>query len=39
VVQDPWGNQIVLLDSSKGLLATDADGYIIGNIERTAPKP
>jgi catechol 2,3-dioxygenase-like lactoylglutathione lyase family enzyme len=39
VVQDPWGNQIVLLDSSKGLLATDADGYVIGNIEPTAPKP
>ena len=39
VVQDPWGNQLVLLDSSKGLLATDADGYVIGYIEPTAPKP
>ena len=39
VVQDPWGNQIVLLDSSKGLLATDADGYVIGNVEPTAPEP
>ncbi len=38
VVQDPWGNRIVLLDSSKGLLATDADGYVIGNVEPTAPK-
>ncbi|MBN1219934.1 MAG: VOC family protein [Anaerolineae bacterium] len=31
VVQDPWGNQLVLLDASKGLLVTDADGKVIGN--------
>ena len=31
VVQDPWGNQLVLLDTSKGLLATDANGKVIGN--------
>jgi lactoylglutathione lyase len=31
VVQDPWGNQFVLLDASKGLLVTDADGNVIGN--------
>jgi predicted enzyme related to lactoylglutathione lyase len=31
VVQDPWGNQLVLLDASKGLLITDADGSVIGN--------
>lgn len=31
VVQDPWGNALVLLDTSKGLLVTDADGNIIGN--------
>jgi predicted enzyme related to lactoylglutathione lyase len=31
VVQDPWGNQFVLLDASKGLLITDADGNVIGN--------
>jgi lactoylglutathione lyase len=31
VVQDPWGNRLVLLDSSKGLLATDADGNVITN--------
>jgi lactoylglutathione lyase len=30
VVQDPWGNQLVLLDTSKGLLVTDADGNVIG---------
>jgi predicted enzyme related to lactoylglutathione lyase len=33
VVQDPWGNQIVLLDSSKGLYATDENGNVIGHIE------
>jgi lactoylglutathione lyase len=32
VVQDPWGNPLVLLDTSKGLLKTDSDGNIIGNI-------
>ena len=31
VVQDPWGNQFVLLDVSKGLLVTDAEGNVIGN--------
>ncbi len=30
VVEDPWGNRIVLLDSSKGQLITDADGNVIG---------
>lgn len=29
VVKDPWGNQLVLLDCSKGLLKTDADGNVI----------
>ena len=29
VVQDPWGNQLVLLDVSKGPLATDAGGNVI----------
>jgi predicted enzyme related to lactoylglutathione lyase len=28
VVQDPWQNPLVLLDTSKGLLATDADGKV-----------
>ena len=32
VVCDPWGNQLVLLDLSKGLLRTDADGNV---LERT----
>lgn len=31
VVRDPWGNQLVLLDSSKGLLATDKDKNVTGN--------
>ena len=31
VVQDPWGNQFVLLDSSKGTLVTDDEGNVIGN--------
>ena len=32
VVQDPWGNQVVLLDASKGLLVTDEEGNVIGNV-------
>jgi lactoylglutathione lyase len=31
VVQDPWGNQVVLLDTSKGLLVTDGDENVVGN--------
>jgi predicted enzyme related to lactoylglutathione lyase len=31
VVADPWGNPLVLLDTSKGLLITDDAGNIIGN--------
>jgi predicted enzyme related to lactoylglutathione lyase len=31
VVEDPWGNALVLLDTSQGLLKTDADGNVIGN--------
>ena len=29
VVADPWGNQLVLLDSTKGLLKTDQEGNVI----------
>lgn len=32
VVEDPWGNPLVLLDTSKGLLKTDAHGNVIGNL-------
>jgi catechol 2,3-dioxygenase-like lactoylglutathione lyase family enzyme len=31
VVEDPWGNRLVLLDTSKGLLVTDANGNVVGN--------
>ena len=33
VVEDPWGNPLVLLDMSKGSLTTDAEGNVIGNEE------
>ena len=33
VVEDPWGNPLVLLDMSKGPLQTDANGNVIGNLE------
>ena len=33
VVEDPWGNLLVLLDASKGFLETDANGNVIGNID------
>jgi lactoylglutathione lyase len=33
VVEDPWGNPLVLLDTSKGLLKTDAEGNVIGTID------
>ena len=33
VVEDPWGNPLVLLDTSKGLLTTDSEGNVTGNID------
>ena len=39
VVQDPWGNRLVLLDASKGLLVTDADGRVIGNAPVSGAAP
>lgn len=30
VIKDPWGNQYVILDDSKGAFITDEDGNIIG---------
>lgn len=33
VVEDPWGNRFVLLDSSKGVLVTDDEGNVIGNAD------
>jgi len=32
VVEDLWGNPLVLLDTSKGLLKTDSDGNNLGNL-------
>ena len=31
VIEDPWQNRLVILDSSKGQLRTDASGNIIGS--------
>lgn len=33
LIEDPWGNPLVLLDASKGLLATDIDKNVTGNIK------
>ncbi len=33
VVADPWNNRLVILDSSKGLYRTDAEGRVTG-VER-----
>ena len=30
-LEDPWGNRVVILDLSKGLLATDENKYVVGN--------
>ena len=30
VVEDPWGNRLVLLDMSRGSLVTDSSGNVIG---------
>jgi predicted enzyme related to lactoylglutathione lyase len=30
VVEDPWGNQLVLLDMSKGSFVTDEAGNVVG---------
>ena len=34
VVEDAWGNRLVLLDMSKGRLATDTNGNVVGNLEQ-----
>jgi len=34
-LRDPWGNVLVLLDGSKGRLATDAEGNVIGVEQRS----
>ena len=30
VVEDPWGNRMVLIDSTKGQLQTDERGHVTG---------
>jgi lactoylglutathione lyase len=37
VVADPFGNALVMLDASKGLLTTDAVGGWLGTSRRTRP--
>lgn len=32
ILHDPWNNPLPILDFSKGLLKTDADGNVIGNL-------
>lgn len=31
VVRDPWQNELVILDQSKGLLEVDEEGNVVGN--------
>ena len=33
VLEDPWGNPLVLLDMSKGPLKTDAERNVLGNLD------
>ena len=33
VLEDPWGNPLVLVDTSKGLLKTDTDGNVISHLD------
>jgi hypothetical protein len=37
-VRDPFGNELVLLDQSKGRLATDADDRVLGVEPRTSAR-
>lgn len=34
IVADPWGNEMVILDSSKGTFITDQDGNIVGQEKK-----
>ena len=38
VVQDPWGNRLVLLDHRHGRLATDADRFVVGTSSAEPPR-
>ena len=35
VVEDPWGNRLVLLDLSRGPLVTDSSGNVVGTSKDT----
>ena len=37
VVEDPWGNRLVLLDMSKGPLVTDSSGNVVATGKDTCP--
>lgn len=37
LVQDPWGNRLILLDATKGYLLTDENGNVIGNTLPAQP--
>lgn len=37
VVADPWGNRLVILDNSKGLLTTDESGAVVGPTPPSRP--
>jgi predicted enzyme related to lactoylglutathione lyase len=39
VVRDPWGNEFVLLDASKGQLTTDSDKNVVGVEPRSTHAP
>lgn len=39
VLRDPWGNQLVILDQSKGLFVTDSDGNVTGVEKKPSPAP
>ena len=36
VVRDPFGNTLVMLDQTRGALATDAEGWVVGVKARDA---
>jgi predicted enzyme related to lactoylglutathione lyase len=38
VVEDPWGNPLTILDTSKGLLKVDGQKNVIGNLDKTTSK-
>jgi hypothetical protein len=41
-VVDPWGNRLIVLDSSKGSFVTDTEGVVLTNANgtpRLAPVP